>query len=181
MRLAEGDAPDSKSRRDSSRRMRRIAAGNGSFCASGLVIAVLAIIIGFFVDKSADEQQKTKLALNYLAIQTGILSILNDHPIPSLEALATAAGAQLRLPANAGNLPTFKFQTLLGDYLGRYRQLEHIATLGDGQTTVVRIRNNECVSAKIGSGRYSIKSCGENSELIPSERYSKRIPKALRH
>lgn len=74
-----------KSRRDSSRRMRRIAAGNGSFCASGLVIAVLAIIIGFFVDKSADEQQKTKLALNYLAIQTGILSILNDHPIPSLK------------------------------------------------------------------------------------------------
>ncbi|WP_447407698.1 hypothetical protein, partial [Clostridium perfringens] len=78
-------------------------------CASGLVIAVLAIIIGFFVDKSADEQQKTKLALNYLAIQTGILSILNDHPNPSLEALATAAGAQLRLPANSNNLLTFNF------------------------------------------------------------------------
>lgn len=180
MRLAEGDAPDSKvearflAAYASYRRRKRQL-----FCASGLVIAVLAIIIGFFVDKSADEQQKTKLALNYLAIQTGILSILNDHPIPSLEALATAAGAQLRLPANAGNLPTFKFQTLLGDYLGRYRQLEHIATLGDGQTTVVRIRNNECVSAKIGSGRYSIKSCGENSELIPLREIQQAHPKGI--
>ncbi|HGA3039174.1 hypothetical protein I5L12_00865 [Serratia marcescens] len=187
MRLAESDAPDSKvearflAAYASYRRRKRQL-----FCASSLVIAVLAIIIGFFVDKIADEQQKTeaeqqktKLGLNYIAIQTGILSILNDHPIPSLEALATAAGAQLRLPANSGNLPTFKFQTFLGDYLGRYRQLERIDTLGDGKTTVVRIRENECVSAKIGSGRYSIKSCGENSELIPLREIQQAHPKGI--
>lgn len=86
MRLAEGDAPDSKvearflAAYASYRRRKRQL-----FALRVLVIAVLAIIIGFFVDKSADEQQKTKLALNYLAIQTGILSILNDHPIPSLK------------------------------------------------------------------------------------------------
>ncbi|MBH1901244.1 hypothetical protein I5U22_07770 [Serratia ureilytica] len=180
MRPAESDAPDSKvearflaAYASYRRRTRQL------FCASGLVIAVLAIIIGFFVDKSADEQQKTKLALNYLAIQTGILSILNDHPNPSLEALATAAGAQLRLPANSNNLLTFNFQMLLGDYLGRYRQLERIDTLGDGKTTVVRIRENECISAKIGRDRFSIKTCGANSEFIPLREIQQAHPKGI--
>ncbi|BEL85904.1 NACHT and WD repeat domain-containing protein [Serratia ureilytica] len=180
MRPAESDAPDSKVEA-------RFLAAYASyrrrkqqlFCASGLVIAVLAIIIGFFVDKSADEQQKTKLALNYLAIQTGILSILNDHPNPGLEALATAAGAQLRLPANSNNLLTFNFQMLLGDYLGRYRQLERIDTLGDGKTTVVRIRENECISAKIGRDRFSIKTCGANSEFIPPEEVQQAHPSGI--
>ncbi|MHA6846934.1 hypothetical protein [Ralstonia syzygii] len=120
------------------------------FGLAALVIAIFSLLSWERLKAEAD----LLATRNAIAIQAGVLSILDSKPTLDLGARAVVAGTELQ-DKNVDAVAV-DFRTLLGEYLNKARQIEKVESRGSGISKMILLDRDHRVVAEIGYGRRAV-------------------------